>query len=156
MLTRLLALLNTGSIVKTLPQILDTLTNGGNLRQALRQVLSKKVDAQAGRSAGQVLGRTVCEAIDAAMEAKADEVPVETSIEAGKALAANAALQLSQAAEIILAYGPLQEAVVRAKASDDKAALAGARSRRDEATNRVKDALTDVARVCIGQAPEDK
>lgn len=156
MFSKIAGLISGDVIIRELAELLSGLAGGGKLSGILKGKLSKVADAQAGRTAGAVMGRTICESADTAMEAKTAGVPIETNVEAGKLLLQNAALQLMQAAEIAIAYGPLQEDVVRAKAGGDKAAIAAARERRDAGADRLKDALRDVTRVCIGQKPEDK
>jgi hypothetical protein len=155
MVTALLSLLNGGSLPRSLPAILDLVFGDGPIRDRVEAVLKRRLDAQAGRSAGKLLGRAVCEQVDTAMEARPAGATVAQRIEVGTMLAQNAALQLAQAAEVLLAYPALQAAVVRAKEQGDPAALKAARAARNAGTVRVKQALVNVGRVAAGDAPQE-
>jgi len=149
------ALLEGPQLPQTLGTILDAVLGGSSLRGAAEAIFAKRLSAQEGRSGGRVLAYAICEQVDEAMEAKPAGVTLDQRIEVGTLLAKNAAAQLAEAAEILLKYPEFQAAVVRAKDSGDATALAKARTERDAATTRVREALTDVGRVAAGDAPKD-
>jgi hypothetical protein len=148
-------LLEGPQLPKTLGKILDAVLGGSSVRDAAEGIFARRLNAQEGRSGGRALAHAICEQVDEAMETKAAGVTVDQRIEVGTLLAKNAAVQLAEAAEILLKYPELQAAVVRAKEAGDAAALAQARTTRDAATTRVREALTDVGRVAAGDAPKD-
>ena len=153
MFPQLIGLLNSGRAAKTLRQIAEAVLGGINPAKAIERVVRSRLGAQFGRSAGKTLGRAVCERIDAAMDAK--QATVDDRVKIGTELGKNAAEQLAQAAEFVLTYGKFQEAVVRAKEVSDSEKLKTARTRRNAATQAVKQALIDVARVANGRKPRD-
>jgi tellurite resistance protein len=150
-LPALTGLFTSGKVIKLLPDLLN-LVSGGNVKANALKAVNGALDEQAGRSGGKALGRAVCEQIDAVLEADSG-LSVEERQKLAQGLANNAALQLAEAAELILAYPPKQAAVVRAKAGSDAAALKQARETRTNAAEAVKGALVDVGRVVAGDAP---
>jgi hypothetical protein len=151
----LLGLLKDGIVPQSLSKILNLVFSESSVRTAAEKELSKRLEEQLGRSSAEVLGRAVTKQVDAAMEAKPAGATVDQCVAVGTHLAKNAAVQLAQAAEILLAYPDLQAAVVRAKEKNDPTALEAARKARDQGAERVKQSLVDVARVVAGDDPKE-
>ena len=151
MLNLLLPLLTSGTGIKSLGQILTTLLGGGSPKDAALSALKPRLDEQAGRTGGKVLGRAVCEQLDAVLETPGAGLSVEQREAVAQALAANVAVQLAAVAELILAYPPLQAAVVQAKATGT--GLSEARTARNAAAEAIKSSLVDVGRVAAGDDP---
>lgn len=127
-----------------------------NLTGKLGDALQDRLDAQSGRTGARMLSRSLLEMIDEAVETKAEGLSLEQRTQIGAELAKNAALQLSQAADLLLKYPELQAAVVKAKeASGNATSLQAAREERNTHAERVKQALIDVGRVAAGDSPRD-
>jgi hypothetical protein len=154
----LLNLLTANLLPKGLGDILSGIFGSGlnpNLPGKIRDMLEKRLEEQQGRTGARFLARAVLEQIDAVMEdGGAGSVADREKIIAE--LAQNGALQLTQAAELLLKYPPLQAAVVKAKQPGaTPAALQAAREERNAMAERVKQALIDVGRVVAGDKPKD-
>jgi hypothetical protein len=151
----LLGLLRDQIAPKSLTKILDVVFSQSSARAAAEKELRSRLQAQTARTAAESLGRALVKLIDAAVEAKPEGATVEQREQVGTLLAQNAAVQLAQVAEILLAYPKLEADVVRAREANDKAATDAAKEARAEGVDRVKQALVDVARVVIGDDPKD-
>src|SRR5437899_6905786 len=131
-LSSLLGLLGGPAVPQSLGKILEVVFgSGGSVRTAVEKELEKRLDAQEGRSGGELLSRGVLKQIDEAMEAKPPGATVDQQIQVGTMLAKGAAVQLAEAAEILLKYPDLQAEVVHAKAANDNTRLTAARAARD-------------------------
>jgi len=142
-----------------LQYLLQQLVLGRNARQIQADLLDEaqeRFDAQAGRTSAKALARALCEQVDHVMEGPVDRIPLEDRLRIGRELCGATALQLAHAADVLTAYAPYQEAVVRLKRagkSDSDPELKAARLARNQASQRVRDALLDVGRVAAGDAP---
>jgi|RhiMetdeSRZDD1v2_1073273.scaffolds.fasta_scaffold620442_1 hypothetical protein len=154
----ILKLLSANLLPKGLGEILSGIFGGGlnpNLAGRIRDMLEKRLEEQQGRTGARFLARAVLEQIDALME-EGNAGSVEEREKIITELAQNGALQLTQAAELLLKYPALQAAVVKAKQSPvNEAALKAAREERNAMGERVKQALIDVGRVVAGDKPKD-
>ncbi|MBM3459630.1 MAG: hypothetical protein FJX77_14000, partial [Armatimonadetes bacterium] len=132
----LLPLLTGGTLPRTLGDILTRLLGTGanpNLRGKIEDLLQDRLDEQQARTGARVLRRSVLELIDAAVENQSGGMTVDQRAQLGAELAKNAAVQLAQAADLLLKYPELQAAVVRAKEAGGAAAtLQAAREARNE------------------------
>jgi hypothetical protein len=155
MLPILLGLLKDQIAPRSLTKVLEVVFSQSSVRVAAEQELRGRLHAQAARSSAESLGRALVKLIDAAIEAKPEGATVEQRGQVGTMLAQNAAVQLAEAAEILLAYPKLEADVVRAREAKDKAALEAAKEARGQGVDRVKQALVDVARVVIGDDPKN-
>jgi hypothetical protein len=154
----LLKLLSAKLLPKALGDILSGIFGSGlnpNLAGRIQDMLEKRLEEQQGRTGARFLARAVLEQIDALME-DGGVGSVEEREKIVTELAQNGALQLTQAAELLLKYPPLQAAVVKAKQPGaTAAALQAAREERNALAERVKQALIDVGRVVAGDKPRE-
>lgn len=154
----LAGLLGANVVPRALKEILQSVLSGGNvnLEGKLKDLLQDKLEAQSGRGGARMLSRALLETVDATLEEAAGSLTLAQRREIADELTKNAALQLAQAAELLMAYPALQEAVVAAKQSGVSAAeLEQARVARNAHAEKVKQALIDVGRVAAGDSPRE-
>lgn len=153
-LSKLISLLSVGK-VRTLQTIVQELFQGGDVQDRAEAILRGKLDAQAGRTAGKSLGRAICEQIDTLAQVQSSVVSLEQSAQVSRELAKNVALQLTEAAALVLEYPEFAIEVAKLKKKGPTADLKVARTARDLMTDRIKKSLVDVGRASAGDKPKD-
>jgi hypothetical protein len=151
----LLGLLQNKIAPQSLTKILDVVFSSSSMKTAAEKELNKRLQVQTARTAAEQLGRALVKLLDAAIEVKPEGATVDEREKVGTILAQNAAVQLAQVAELLLAYPEVEAEVIRKQEANDKPGTDAAKDARGKAVDKIKGAFVDVARVVIGDDPQD-